>query len=150
MKHLDPLEKSIPVCLPDMHRGLHRLPWTFAAGPAQPAPLTCWERRMCRDWQLWTEDWHRHGFPDDLSESICAEVHTALTAEALQWTPNDDLSLSLRWCNVVDGFTVHGAKLIIMPFGPLLCGGASVSMTCRNRSKTLTSFPPSKLNISAC
>ena len=110
MKHLDPLEKSIPVCLPDMHRGLHRLPWTFAAGPAQPAPLTCWERRMCRDWQLWTEDWHRHGFPDDLSESICAEVHTALTAEALQWTPNDDLSLSLRWCNVVDGFTVHGGE----------------------------------------
>ena len=108
VKHFDPLEESVQVSLPDMHRGQYRLPWTFAAGPAQPAPLTCWDRQMARDWQLWTEDWHRHGFPEDLSSSICAEVHTALTAAALNWRSADDSSLSLTWCHIVDGFAAQG------------------------------------------
>lgn len=63
---------------------------------------------MVRDWQLWTEDWHRHGFPDDLSSSICAAVHTALTAAALQWSSDDDSSLALTWCHIVDGFAAQG------------------------------------------
>ena len=44
----------------------------------------------------------------DCSSSICDEVHVALTAAALQWHPDDDSSLSLTWCTIVDGFDAQG------------------------------------------
>ena len=106
--HLDPLEQSVPVSLPDVHRGQFRLPWTIAAGPEQPDPLTCWERQMARDWKAWTDEWQRHGFPEDLSSSICTEVHKELTTAALNWRADEDSSLSLIWCNIVDGFAAQG------------------------------------------
>ena len=109
-KHLDPLAVSIPVHLPDVHRGQHRLPWTTAAGPLEANPSTTWDRAMSRDWQIWTEDWHQHGFPDDLSAPICQEIHDALTQAALQWTPEDATSLSLTWCTIVDSFLAQGPE----------------------------------------
>lgn len=107
-KHIDPLDRSIPVVLPEVYQGLFRLPWTLAAGPEPPTPSTCWDRQMSRDWQLWTEDWRSHGFPEDLSEEICTEVHAALTAAALQWRHDDDSALSLTWCTIVDGYEARG------------------------------------------
>ena len=40
----------------------------------------------------------------------CAEVHTALTAAALQWCADDDSSLSLTWCRIVDSFDAQGSE----------------------------------------
>ena len=105
-EHVQPQLTSTPIALPDFFHGQHRLPWTLAQGPSPVSPVPLWERSHADAWAQWQEEWRQAGFPEDIDEDICHEVHRAMTACAQQWAttmPNDQ-DLAFLWTEVVAAY----------------------------------------------
>ena len=94
--------------MPSIHKGQYRLPCTLVEGPSLPTTTTQWERQIHQQWNDWTDDWHQHGFPDDLSPCLCDAVHVAMTQAALTWNADVQPPLSNLWCEIIDSYAVQG------------------------------------------
>eukprot|EP00435_Cladocopium_sp_Y103_P058241 s483_g20.t1 len=104
VQHMDPLDAPLPVRMPDVHHGQFRLPWTSAAGPIQDVIPTKWMRDHDHAWRLWKQAWLDEGLPDDLSESLCNDVHRGLCIATTSWCDTPDHDLSWAWCEVIEQY----------------------------------------------
>ena len=108
-RHIQPQTSSTPIAMPDIFQGQHRLPWTFAQGPLPDPPVPLWDQQHAADWNQWRAEWSRAGFPEDLDESLCKEVHDALTSCAKQWVEaqSHDQDLAFLWTEELAKFAPH-------------------------------------------
>lgn len=103
-QHLDPLDQPETVAMPSLFQGQHRLPCTAAAGPDPQTVSTRWSRQHQIDWQIWQDEWKQHGFPEELSSSLCDAVHDALSDATLQWCTDPTCDLTWTWCEIVEEY----------------------------------------------
>ena len=104
-RHLDPLEGPLRVELPDIHQGQFRLPCVPVPGPMPHEVPTVWWRKHSQAWEIWQNEWRRHGFPTDLSDELCTELHALLVQATTNWCASPQHDLTWAWCEAVEGFS---------------------------------------------
>ena len=126
-RHLDPLPESIPVPMPEIHRGQHRLPCVRAEGPQPLALSTRWQRQHDHAWKLWQAEWAHHGFPEEeLSDSFCQDILTSITHATRAWCQEPHHDLSWLWCEIVEEFAHDSALHLQALWAFALWGRASM------------------------
>ena len=89
---IDPLSEPVEVRMPDIFRGLHRLPCTNAEGPIAMMPEPVWKRAHEAARSDWQHRWLHYEMPLSVPDDVLTHMVAGFTQDTCDWITHDDPS----------------------------------------------------------